>query len=303
MRYYKNQCSSCLSACPEQAIHIGEEGIEIDEERCLGCFLCTAACKYGAIVTRNTDFMVLIKGLKAVERPTLGCSVTAHRANSVAPCLGFLSEEHIIVLWVLLRRPLTINLSQCMGCKGISVLEALWERLRAAEGLLGLSIRIILETDEAGINYIPPVIDRRGFFKALKERTLYGASALFNQPTSSQDVYSAKSLPESRRLLNTVLDLVEPDLRERLLSKAYYSFYGSELCHTCQSCIGMCPTGALKVEDDVMLFNTSLCIGCNLCEEFCVHQAARLEKGYIGNSLFSYQKVSSGADRLQVAGV
>jgi hydrogenase-4 component A len=49
-----NQCrqcddAPCANVCPTGALHIGSSSVELIEEICIGCKLCTIACPYGAI--------------------------------------------------------------------------------------------------------------------------------------------------------------------------------------------------------------------------------------------------------------
>ncbi len=49
-----NQCRQCddgpcASVCPVGALKFGEDNIEVCEELCIGCKLCTLACPFGAI--------------------------------------------------------------------------------------------------------------------------------------------------------------------------------------------------------------------------------------------------------------
>ena len=42
-------CGSCESACPTEAIFMGEEHYEIDAEKCIDCGTCAEACPVEAI--------------------------------------------------------------------------------------------------------------------------------------------------------------------------------------------------------------------------------------------------------------
>lgn len=42
-------CEICMKYCPEEAITMGENGIEVNHDRCIGCGECYAACQFNAI--------------------------------------------------------------------------------------------------------------------------------------------------------------------------------------------------------------------------------------------------------------
>lgn len=41
-------CSGCVEACPAQAI-VRNKVVEVNQNKCLDCGACVAACKHGAI--------------------------------------------------------------------------------------------------------------------------------------------------------------------------------------------------------------------------------------------------------------
>jgi len=49
-------CMTCIYECPRQAIHLIEDvSAVIDEEKCIGCGKCYAACQPGAIVPIESE--------------------------------------------------------------------------------------------------------------------------------------------------------------------------------------------------------------------------------------------------------
>lgn len=64
------------------------------------------------------NFYSVIKRLNDIDSPVMGCNLKPHLdAHAKIPCLGFLSEEHFIVLSVTIENPLQINLKECSNCR------------------------------------------------------------------------------------------------------------------------------------------------------------------------------------------
>lgn len=71
-------CGLCVTACPDQAITLAEQGPRIDRSLCLNCGQCAQSCPTGAISTGHTGYRIL-RGGKLGRRPQLArevCSLT-----------------------------------------------------------------------------------------------------------------------------------------------------------------------------------------------------------------------------------
>ena len=53
-----HKCGTCVAACPEKAISLGDEGIKIDRQRCTNCGLCAEVCPYNALEMIGEDMPV-----------------------------------------------------------------------------------------------------------------------------------------------------------------------------------------------------------------------------------------------------
>ena len=121
-------------------------------------------------------------------------------------------------------------------------------------------------------------------FKTLKDFTRMQTAGLFGDEDHGEErqAYSAKTVPFKRDLLNRVLEISPEETRKALLKNYYYTVDATDTCNNCFACIGMCPTGALKIEskgdDRELFFNTSLCNGCGLCEGFCMSSSVAIKK-------------------------
>ena len=126
-----------------------------------------------------------------------------------------------------------------------------------------ISDKIKIVKNKADLKFNDVSYDRRGFFKALKNVTFTQAAGLFGDEDTGEELraYSAKKLPFKRELLNRLLKVLPEETKGALLKNYYYAVNVSAACNNCFACIGMCPTGALKIEnkeDDRELFSAHL---------------------------------------------
>ena len=303
MRFNQNSCARCIEQCRFNAITIAED-VSISTGKCSECMLCVSACPSDCFDISRLDFYSLIGKLRKVQSsvtsPALGC-----RANAKTPshektfCFGFLSEEHIIALVVFINNQLQIDLSGCADCRNSFIVAALEKRIADVEAKTSLIIsdKIKIIKNKADLKFDDVSYDRRGFFKALKNVTVMQAAGLFGDEDTGEEMrsYSAKKLPFKRELLNRALKVLPEETRHGLLKNYYYAVNAAETCNNCFACIGMCPTGALKIEDKgddrELFFSASLCNGCGLCRDFCFNSALRIEKGFSGGSPFEFISV------------
>ncbi len=302
MRFNKSTCNKCRGICYAQAVTIGE-GLSIKSETCSGCMLCVSSCPSDCFTINSFDFYSLIARLKKIQVPVLGCSTRMNLdAHEKTFCLGFLSEEHIIALSALAQRSLQINLTECAGCGNEFVADVLKKRLKSVETKTSINIfeRIRLVQNRPDLNYREISYDRRDFFRAIKNFTAQKTADLFDNMAANDNVtsYSLKKLPFKRDLLNRAFSSFSKELQEALLKNYYYTVGIDESCNYCFACVGMCPTGALKIsrEESVsgLLFNCSLCIGCRLCENFCMNNSIRVVDGFCGDEPFEFRNAEEG---------
>jgi ferredoxin len=263
--------------------------------------LCVSSCHSDCFEINGLDFYFLIGKLRkvpsSVGSPVLGC-----RANAKTPshektfCFGFLSEEHIIALSVFMNNHLQIDLLGCADCRNSFIIAVLEKRIRDVEAKtsIGAVDKVRLIKNKTDLDFQEVSDDRRSFFKALKNFTLMQAAGLFGDEDNGEEMraYSAKKLPFKRELLNGTLKVLPEETRKALLKNYYYTVDATDTCNNCFACIGMCPTGALKIEskcdDRELFFSTSLCNGCGLCESFCMSSSVAIERGFSGDNPFEF---------------
>lgn len=292
MRFNKNRCSKCIDVCKSDAIKIGD-GVFINGERCSECMLCVAECPAGSFSIVGFDFYSMISRLRRLHSPVIGCSfMLGLSSHEKTPCAGFLSEEHLVAILSFIDGDLQINLSGCKKCKNDFVADILKERLDTVQSKTStvFNKRIIPIEDESKLNYREITYDRRGFFSALRKHTLSGVAGLLRETATNGagQSYSKKALPFKREIINRCLSFHQESIRTELLNNYYYSFAVHDSCNRCFACIGMCPTGALKVNNSELSFSSALCNGCALCVDFCKMRSISIERGFSGHNPYRY---------------
>lgn len=302
MRFNRNSCTRCTEQCRFDAIAIDED-VQIAASRCSECMLCVSSCDCDCFEIKGFDFYSLIGKLRKIESsvgpPVLGC-----RANIKTPshaktfCFGFLSDEHLIAISVLMNGPLQIDLSGCADCGNSFVINALDKRIKDVEAKtsIGTVDKVRLIRNKKDLDFQEITYDRRGFFKTLKDFSRAQTAGLFDDEDHGEGkrAYSAKKVPFKRELLNRVLQISPEEIRKLLLNNYYYTVGATDTCNNCFACIGMCPTGALKIEnigdDRDLFFGTALCNGCGLCESFCMNGSIVIGKGFSGDNPFVFTR-------------
>lgn len=305
MRHDRNECTRCTKLCRSGAISIDDD-IYIDEDACTRCMLCTSACPADSFEISGFDFYSLIGRLRKIEAsvfsPVLGCTSGGNTAcHAKNACFGFLSEEHLIALYIFMQNPLQIDMTGCSECGNSFIVGEVEKRISGIEEKTAMKIsdKVMLVKNSADLDFREVSYDRRGFFNALKKKTLTQAAGLFDNDSHDDVVqsYSFKKVPFKRDLLNRALKVLSDGEHNALLRNYYYTVNLTGDCDNCFSCIGMCPTGALKIDrkdsDQKLMFNSSLCSGCGLCKGFCMNNAILIGKGVSGLYPFEFVTIQS----------
>ena len=278
----------CQAVCRAKAIRVDRTGLTIDTSLCTDCLLCVAACPTQAIAAEGPPFARTLSALQEAQSPVLGCFVRPKgQAHARTGCLGWLSDEHLALLRLQLTSDLQLNLTECSACPNEFVASELKQRIGRVESQLpgepsAALLPILNRTD---LRYQDVAFSRRSFFRAFgalaRQRTFDSLDAFLSSEQTT--AYGDKVLPARRKLLNMSLAAVSSQRRRELLQSFYFRIETNGNCDRCGVCVGICPTGVLRVVHDPvskLVYRSSDCIGCGLCSEVCSQAAVAVHRGF-----------------------
>jgi formate hydrogenlyase subunit 6/NADH:ubiquinone oxidoreductase subunit I len=304
--YKKSECRLCVDACPvAQCIQFVDK-IQVDNEKCISCGICTTICPTSALVFEGLSDGELFDRLKTsqVEGSLLfGCtlgqnetdrSMTARSGTLPSgkvtpinlPCLAILKEAHLAALILSGIEEVYLDLSLCSGCT-------------LTQGRNTIDMKIMDETSSAEKTkkgrrvkvkeIVPgPEYSRREMFFFLKQKAGEKAKErVFGRNNNgTETVIEEQGMPERRMVLVDALkdESIGLDPTARLIEGTFPAHNAGilETCTMCGKCEAFCPTGAFKsVEGDgevTIEFRMNYCMGCYQCKELCPEGAIYYEE-------------------------
>ena len=280
-RFHESRCDRCLAGCVHGAIHL-DGVVRIDAERCRSCMACTAACPSGALEIAS-DFPRIVERAPPTDALILGCTRHPLVPGIRVPCLGMLSEEHLVYLFASCPEAISLVTASCAECENAPAVERMKDRLLRLERLTLLPFadrfRFVTGRPEPAERRY----DRRSFFTEVRNKVVSQvAGTVASDPESDSERartgldYSSKRIPQRSRLLAAALARVTPDQARIIGDVLRFRMELSESCDGCFGCVAACPTGALESSSQALRFNEGACTGCELCSEFCANGAIRI---------------------------
>ncbi|UCH72617.1 MAG: 4Fe-4S dicluster domain-containing protein [Rhodospirillales bacterium] len=292
-RSLKTGCTRCLDVCPVSAIAPDGDHVAIDPYLCGGCGGCNSVCPTGAARYDMPPAEALFGRLRAMlstyhaaggEAPIL----LIHDARGGADMIHALARHgrglpaHVLPFAVNEATMVGFDLVACALGWGAAAVRILGDPGRRDEraGLasqVGLAeaamsglgygsgrVSVIDETDPDVVERVlwedrPPTAARAGSFLAMGGKRAVTGLALAHLHEVAPAPVDMVSLPEGAPFGRVLVD----DAR----------------CTLCLSCVGACPTGALKDKPDKphLGFEELACVQCGLCRNTCPESAITLE--------------------------
>ena len=263
--FSKTHCRYCEDICPVDAVRFGfPNRIEITHDICIKCGLCYAACPFGSIdISKDDEF--ILSNIEQAEKIEVGC-IFSFAKNRVA-CLSRLTDD---LLFALLKdKSVVIKRGICKNCKFKSTLPYFYKNLKNAVSLLlsfGIEFRLTIKTYPDKSTFIPK--------ESMDRRSLFNISRKFKPKKTKRELLLEKIKHEDIKHNRKFSDIGKLEI--------------SNECNLCGICEHICPMDAILVEKNdlkgLIKFNPALCVGCRECENACLPQAIKINKGSV--SLF-----------------
>lgn len=276
-----SNCNLCQSICPTNAVEVAQNRVSFIYNSCIECGGCIGICPTESLSLSNfnvTDFF--IKFLKD-EDGVISCEKNI-------PCLSILNVEHLVALKI--QRDFIFDIGYCNECQ---IKEPLFNQIKSNID----EANYIL--DSFGVSQIEPKelkyqkeeekADRRDFLKRFSLKGAVETKVKFDDEVLNSsddknliDINSnasskkrEKTIPNKRKILYTSIKSLTKPNEFNYLDEKRVTFTSNKLidesCNNCSICYRICPTGALNSDKKAsqILFDSLLCVKCNLCHDVC----------------------------------
>ncbi len=286
-------CGVCREACPAGVLSGGRWSIALETDGCVGCGLCAAACPTGALMVEGcTPYPMNAAG----EQIVLECrrvAVADRDSNAVVvPCLGGLTTPDLLDF--LEDTEATVAFADhgwCASCP-VGRSNAPWQsaldETRAVLGAIDarLADGLIVERRDLPVSRAKPVmaslrpdkkVGRRDFL-----RRMVGAVEPRDPLAESRRVVFGRGLvsPLKRERVLDRIGALAADLEQAFPASLMPAIKIAEGCELNGLCAAICPTGALRRQEDdgtlALQFDASGCIACGECQRVCPSKALSL---------------------------
>ncbi len=233
---YCGNCGICSAVCPFEAISIDEESgkAKLDIEKCRMCGICVSACPSSAIdlVYYSIDSLISYVRSQMDETGLKTLVLTCRGSNPVTSGIEEMLKEEKVENFICLRLPCVGRVSPEFFLKTVA---------------LGMEKIVVVQCEEEYCRF--------------KRGSRIGTNRFL--------------------LLRALIDQLGYDPNPLTLRKnAMRAVYDTEKCVGCGKCIFICPYDAIEWNPlGTPEINLEACVGCGACAMVCPHQAIEL-RGY-----------------------
>ncbi len=286
-------CGACTSSCPTGAVGLTERSNE------------RIAREVEALVAEEPDGGFLDRTPPAIETQVVAfvCSERAERALSRCGRMAARGETEVRYPPILpVRVDCTDTVGEAhvlhalaVGADGVAIVGCgggclhsgpdpkaeLVDRLNRATTDLGLGERV---------NFFAPDPDDPGQF--VQNVSTFAVETLDPSPVPADEhrttggaAVADDDLPEygtrvwTLESIRAILEHVAPDRDVIRGLEGFGRMSVSDACGLTPTCTNLCPTGAIRRDEETLEFNHERCVNCGLCETGCPETAITMERG------------------------
>lgn len=294
------QCGPCVDACPSHAIHwvSDRDAPAFDAALCLHCGTCLSSCPFEAFQATNFSERKMLKRMAGTNPVRVRCWLPRGELSALhspidgyqaAVCLAALTPA---ALFSMARdRPCVMATASCEGCALYATVgPVLRGNMRCAQALLGDWHRQGNLVDEGGVAF--PAAPLPDYGASGDEPVRSAARALFSRWTTAahKEEVSVDDLRSVKRHRIEWRSMLERLWKESTADQTDGGSYlwpihhvDEQRCASCGTCVSMCPTGAIVLEDEgdgvTYRFNVGRCSECGLCVRSCPQEAIVRSQG------------------------
>ncbi|WP_432667142.1 glycyl-radical enzyme activating protein [Wukongibacter baidiensis] len=195
-------CGVCIKECPENAIHLTNEGPQIDRDKCISCFRCVEHCYAGAKYIEGKEYSIdeLYKEIKKdkIFYDMKGGGVTFSGGEPLTQP-GFLKD----IAKKCHESGINVQIESC----GYGEFKLFKEVLPYVDGMF-----IDLKHMNTKIHRELTGIDNAGILKNIKAIDDYGMSVIIRTPVIPNCNDSKENIEASARFIKTLSNVKEYEL-------------------------------------------------------------------------------------------
>jgi energy-converting hydrogenase A subunit P len=263
--YYYNNCTLCVELCPKNAFAVSRNKLKLFEEDCIECAACIGICPSEALEIESFDANEYCAKFSESDTKELSC-------KNETPCLSVFDKHHFISMVLDSKDNITCNLSFCNDCdlnKDNIVKNSIEKRVDSANIFLEhiSQQKVIKKFDSEAINE-KRMLFKKAYATITNEKKEYSF-------TKEQKKTNSITTTLKNYKLNTLIKEYIPSLESTKFDTPHGLFFDKNItfsdCTNCGDCVQFCPTKSLIASKDKqgILFQSSLCIGCEICNNIC----------------------------------
>ncbi len=304
---FKDKCSKCKDICPEKAISVLDNSVEIDELLCTGCGNCVTNCYSRALSMKSNFYTLMYLNIFNSEESTYHC-LKAPSDTGVNGCFRLMDYRFLTAFNATdIAHKLTFDLSKCEDCKYKSLNENfesdLLEIFGDGEGGPSYALVEEVEVQEDG------PVSRREFLDSFRRKGTSVKDNLVNEVVEQLEFLSEEEFyrDDLDRIVYALLKSVEDRELEIASTKYIYGLAIDSKCNMCRICANICPKNALEIVtrdgETSIVYDASKCNFCGLCMEKCETSAISktLYRGFGKSTLYVSERQRCKLCRAKVA--